>query len=141
MSSAHCSGVAMRAIGASTSTTATAMQVQIHTYGETRIAEISGDGILLGNADDARDLLMQSQRAEWIAVHDKNIAPEFFDLRSGVAGDVLQKFVNYQTKFAVIGDISHHTAKSEALAALVRESNRGRDFRFADTMEKLLASI
>jgi predicted metal-dependent enzyme (double-stranded beta helix superfamily) len=113
----------------------------LHTIGDVTVAEFVADGILLRNTDDARDLLMQSQRAEWIAVHEKNITPEFFDLRTGVAGDVLQKLVNYQTKFAVIGDISRYTEKSEALAALIRESNRGRDIRFADTMEKLLAAI
>ena len=109
----------------------------LHTMGDTTVAEFTGGGIVLRDAGDARDLLMQSRRAEWIAVHECNIAPEFFDLRSGVAGDVLQKFVNYQTKFAVIGDISRYTEKSEALAALMRESNRGKDVRFV----KALADI
>jgi hypothetical protein len=111
--------------------------IVLHTVGDVTIAEVTGDGILLRNGGDARDLLMQSHRAEWIAVHEKNIAPEFFDLKSGIAGDVLQKFVNYQTKFAVIGDISRYTAKSESFAALVRESNRGRDVRFAMTFDQL----
>jgi hypothetical protein len=54
---------------------------------------------------------------------------------------VLQKFVNYQTKFAVIGDIARYTDKSESVAALVRESNRGKDVRFVETMAALIAAI
>ena len=50
---------------------------------------------------------------------------------------MLQKLVNYQSKLIVIGDISRYTAKSEALFALVRESNRGRDVRFADSLDQL----
>ena len=112
-----------------------------HSAGARTIAEVTGDGILLRGADDARDLLMLSQRAEWIAVHVANIDARFFDLRSGIAGDVLQKFVNYQTKFAVIGDIARYTDKSESVAALVRESNRGKDVRFVETMAALIAAI
>ena len=108
----------------------------LHTIGTATVAEFVGDGILIANADDARDLLMQSRRADWIAVHEKNIAPAFFDLRTGVAGDVLQKLVNYQSRLVVIGDISRYTAKSEALAALVRESNRGRDVRFVESLDQ-----
>lgn len=110
----------------------------LHTIGSATVAEFVGDGILIANADDARDLLMWSRRADWIAVHEKNIAPAFFDLRSGVAGDVLQKLVNYQSRLIVIGDISRYTAKSEALAALVRESNRGRDVRFVDSLDQVV---
>lgn len=111
--------------------------VTLHKRDDITIAEIAGEGILLRDASDARDLLMQSHRAEWIGVHERNIAPEFFDLRTGIAGDILQKFVNYQTKFAVIGDISRYTEKSESLAALVRESNRGRDVRFVGTVNEI----
>jgi hypothetical protein len=114
-----------------------APKVVIHSKDTFTIAEVLGDGIFLRNASDALQLVFNSHRADWLAVHEKNIAPEFFDLRSGIAGDVLQKFVNYQGRLAIIGDISRHTQKSEALAALVRESNRGKDVRFLEALEDL----
>jgi hypothetical protein len=46
----------------------------------------------------------------------------FFDLRAGVAGECAQKFVNYRVRLAVIGDISAHTERSEAVPALVAGS-------------------
>ena len=37
-----------------------------------------------------------------LVLDEKNLAPEFFDLKTGLAGQVLQKFVSYRTKLAVI---------------------------------------
>ena len=62
--------------------------------------------------------------------------PAFFDLRSGVAGDIVQKFVNYGLRLAVVGDISESLERSGALRDFVRESNRGRQVWFvADEAE------
>ena len=32
---------------------------------------------------------------------EKDLSPDFFDLKTGLAGQVLQKFVSYRTKLAV----------------------------------------
>ena len=60
-----------------------------------------------------------------------------FDLRSGVAGEIAQKFVNYRLKLAIVGDLIDHLARSEALRAFVRESNRGRQLWFVETPAEL----
>ncbi len=39
------------------------------------------------------------------------IAGEFFILSSGMAGEILQKSINYQVKAAIWGDYSHYTSK------------------------------
>ncbi len=116
--------------------------IRIHRDGDGAVAEIIGDGILLKSAAEGRDLLFAAaaKGAGWVAIHEANIAPEFFDLRSGLAGEVLQKFVNYRARLAIVGDISRYTDRSEALAALVRESNRGRDVRFVPSIDALLGS-
>ena len=116
------------------------LHLQIHKMPTAVVAEFRADHILLACAADARDLLVQArgERADVIALHATNIAPEFFALGDGVAGDVLQTFQNYRCRFAVIGDISAYTSKSEALRALVRESNRGKDVWFVPTIGTLL---
>jgi len=53
------------------------------------------------------------------------LSPDLFRLRSGVAGELVQKFVNYGVKLAILGDVSAHTAASSALRDFVYESNRG----------------
>jgi len=110
-------------------------------HGNGQIAEFDGDGILLGNAGDARDLILASRGANWVALDESRVAPAFFDLRSGIAGDVLQKFVNYRMKLAILGDISRYTDQSESLKALVRESNRGRNVAFLPSLDALIAIV
>lgn len=118
------------------------LHLQIHKTPTAVIAEFLADSVLLSSGRDAGDLLMKvrGEQADVIALHAANIAPAFFDLRTGIAGDVLQKFQNYRCRFAVIGDISTYTSKSESLRALVRESNRGKDVWFVPTMDTILDS-
>ena len=54
----------------------------------------------------------------------------FFSLRTGVAGAIVQKLVQYRRRLAVVGDISGYVAGSNALRDLVYESNRGRQAWF-----------
>ncbi len=61
------------------------------------------------------------------------LAEPLFILSSGLAGEFLQKFVNYRLKVAIIGDYSHYTSK--LVHDFVRESNRCRYVFFVSTME------
>jgi hypothetical protein len=55
----------------------------------------------------------------------------FFDLRTGVAGDVVQKLVNYGVRMAaVVPDLGAHPERFREFA---REANAGRQFRFFAT--------
>lgn len=76
---------------------------------------------------DALDLIGASygQAVEWIALPSARLSADFFDLRSGLAGAVLQKLVNYGLRVAILGDLGRETAASKALADFVSESNRG----------------
>ncbi|HEX4533513.1 MAG TPA: DUF4180 domain-containing protein [Rhizomicrobium sp.] len=119
------------------------MEKVIHNTLSSVVSEFTGGGILLRSEADARDLILAAHgdHADWVAIHEADIDARFFDLNTGLAGDVLQKFVNYQMKFAIIGDISRYTEKSEPLAALVRESNRGKDVRFAAALNELVNGL
>ena len=74
---------------------------------------------------------------EWVAVPVSRCPEEFFSLRSGVLGAVTQKFVNYQLRLALVGDVSDHVARSNALRDFVRETNQGRQVWFVETREAL----
>ncbi|MES2894440.1 MAG: DUF4180 domain-containing protein [Pseudomonadota bacterium] len=94
---------------------------------------------------DAMDLvaLGLEQAADWVAVPVERLGDDFFVLSTRIAGEVIQKFVNYRTKLAVVGDISRHLANSTALRDFVYESNRGRHVWFVaglDELEDRLAS-
>lgn len=55
----------------------------------------------------------------------------FFRLSSGIAGEVIQKFVNYGVRVAVFGDFSKYTSKP--LRDFIYESNKGHHFGFLST--------
>ncbi|WP_374936738.1 DUF4180 domain-containing protein [Streptomyces sp. Ru71] len=65
------------------------------------------------------------QGAQLVAVPVERVPEEFFRLRSGLAGAVMQKFVTYRIRLAVVGDISRHVAGSTALRDFVHETNQG----------------
>ena len=62
-----------------------------------------------------------------------------FILSTGVAGDILQKLMNYRFKAAIYGDYSHYTSKP--LRDFIRESNHGKDFFFVSTMEEAVQRL
>jgi hypothetical protein len=72
-----------------------------------------------------------------IAIDKSVIAENFFVLSSGLAGEVLQKFVNYQIWCAVYGDYSHYSSKP--LQDFIYESNQGNDMFFADSKEESIS--
>lgn len=84
------------------------------------------DGPPVASERDVLDLIGAALAgADVVAVPAHRLDPRFFTLESRFAGEVMQKFVNYRLRLAVIGDISTHLAGSSALRALVHESNQG----------------
>lgn len=91
----------------------------------------------LTDEQTALDLIMEARYtlgAERIAIEKAAVSPDFFILSTGLAGAVLQKFINYGAKLAVYGDYSGYTSKP--LRDFIRESNRGRDIFFPATGRK-----
>ena len=71
---------------------------------------------------------------ENIAISKNLIVDDFFILSSGLAGEILQKFINYGFRIAIYGDFSKFTSKP--LKDFMYESNKGRDIFFTDSLEK-----
>lgn len=97
------------------------------------------EGPAIGGERDVMDLIGDAgyQGAQWVVIPAGRFDEAFFQLRSRVAGDIVQKFVQYGLGIAVIGDISRHTEASSALRDFVRESNRGRQTWFLTDIEEL----
>ena len=96
------------------------------------------DGPPIAGPQDALDVIGSAfSRADVVAVPAGRFDDRFFELRTGVAGEIMQKFVNYRVRLAVVGDISAHVAASTALRDLVYESNRGRHIWFVADLDEL----
>lgn len=81
----------------------------------------------LAAAQDALDAIGEAWGADasTVVVPVERLDERFFDLRSGVLGEVTQKFVNYRLRLVVLGDVTAHIAASNAFRDYVRETNAG----------------
>lgn len=106
------------------------------------IAQIETEEALITDVQSALDL-MATVRYETGA--DRMILPKaalderFFALSSGLAGDILQKFVNYQLKVAIVGDFSGYTSKP--LRDFIYESNNASHVFFVATVEEAVEKL
>ena len=119
------------------------MSNSIAEIGGYRLLVVGNEGPALTRVQDMLDLIGEAlpQRVAAIVVPVVRLDSVFFHLRSGVAGELVQKIVNYRLKLAVLGDISAFTAGSTALSDFVRESNRGRSIFFLPDMNALAAKL
>jgi len=74
-----------------------------------------------------------------LIIDSLSLPDDFFDLKSGVAGEMLQKFSNYGVKLAIIGDYAN--IDSNSLKAFIRECNRGRLIFFVQNEEEALERL
>lgn len=81
----------------------------------------------LRNDRDAGDLIAEAlgKGVLWIVIPAECLDDDFFRLKTRIAGEIVQKFVTYHRKLAIIGDISPFVAESDALRDFVYETNRG----------------
>ena len=97
---------------------------------------------LLTDAGSALDLAMSARGeadADRIVIPKSAISVDFFKLGTGLAGEILQKYVNYHGRIAIYGDYSHYTSKP--LHDFIYESNKGKDVFFASTEAEALAML
>jgi hypothetical protein len=103
------------------------------------ILRCAPDGKKIRSDLDAVDLIGEAYRqgAGTIAIPTERLEADFFRLETRMAGEILQKFVNYKLRVAIVGNISQQVAKSSALRDFVYESNRGDHIWFVANVEEL----
>ena len=102
---------------------------------------VTADEIVITDAQSAVDSMMTVKYETWL----KNIAisksdyRKVFVLSNGIAGEILQKFVNYQFRIAIYGDYTKYTSK--LLKDFIYESNRGREIFFTDSLQTAIEKL
>ena len=120
-----------------------------HNYGDKYYGEVRLDVALWKSLNSVAIKLLKEVDIDKVlemlsvasGVPVERLPPAFLDLKTRLAGEVLQKFVNYGLKVALVGDISAAVARSEALRDFVRESNRGRSVWFVEDLAALEAKL
>lgn len=106
------------------------------------IAVVRSEERVIVDTQSALDLLMTAKYelgTKNIAINKKLVHPDFFVLSTGMAGEILQKYVNYGGRIAIYGDYSGYTSKP--LHDFIYESNKGKDVFFVGTEEEALARL
>jgi len=99
------------------------MNFKIHETESGKIAELQSKEVY-ATVDGFLDILGNASYlgATKIIIFKNNIHPNLFELKTQLAGEVLQKFSTYRQRLAIVGDFS--TFKSKSLLDFIRESNK-----------------
>ncbi len=106
------------------------------------VAIIESDELVIKDAASAVDFAMETKHrtnCDKIALNKSAVTEDFFILSSGLAGEILQKLVNYGIKFAIYGDYSKYTSKP--LRDFIYESNQGKDAFFVATEDEAVEML
>lgn len=90
------------------------------------VAVVKESGVLITDGQSALDLIATVKYetgCEAMVLPKNALSEDFFRLATGLAGEVLQKFINYHMRLAVVGDYSGYTSKN--LKDFLYESNKG----------------
>ena len=105
-------------------------------------AIINSDEPVITDAQSALDVLMSAKYetgTKNIVIRKKLIVEDFFILSTGLAGEILQKYINYGGRIAIYGDYSHYMSKP--LHDFIYESNKGKDVFFVGTQEEAIERL
>ncbi len=113
--------------------------IELRGVKDTGIVEVISDDVIIKIAQDGLDLLGDAYYHGYdkMILHMKNITPSFFDLKSGLAGEILQKFSNYRVRLVIVGDFSKFDSKS--LNDFIRESNNGKLVNFLQSRDEAIS--
>jgi len=117
------------------------MEMKFHDAGGSKIAEIFSEEVIINKTQDALDIMADADYngARKIILYEKNINPNLFKLSNGLAGEILQKFVNYKVKLAIVGDFSKYTSKP--LQDFIRECNRANEIFFSPDLSSAIDKL
>ena len=118
--------------------------MRIEEHGDLRVQFLDADGPLISSAEDATDLIggtLGRRTSRSSRCRSPGSIRRSSTCARAVAGEITQKFVNYQLKLAVIGDVSAAAAASQPLADYIWETNRGDHIWFFDDEAGLVEKL
>lgn len=113
------------------------MEFKEHNISGELIGELISENLIINKVDDALDIIGNASYLgfERVLIYERNFNPRFFDLKTKLAGDILQKFTQYRVALTIIGDFEKY--ESKALQDFIRESNKGKQVNFKKTINHL----
>jgi hypothetical protein len=93
--------------------------------------------MILNTVDEVLELIENicfQSNCDKLVIELKHLSPDFFNLKTGLLGEILQKFITYNIKTGIVGDFS--TIDSKSLKDFIYESNKNKKIIFTDTIDK-----
>ena len=118
------------------------MKIDIIKENNKEIALVSSDEILITDVQSALDLLATvnyETGCDRMIINKLAICEDFFDLKTKLAGDILQKYINYNMKIAIVGDFTMYSSKS--LKDFIYECNNGKDIFFLSNEKEAVEKL
>ncbi len=118
------------------------MNIKMIVRNNTSIALVQSDEVIITDVQSSLDLISTIKYetgCNHMALNKAAITENFFKLSTCLAGEILQKFVNYHMKFAIVGAFSHYTSKP--LKDFMYESNHGKDVFFVSTEDDAIEKL
>lgn len=118
------------------------MKIEVKKVSGIEIAVIHSDEIIITDVQSALDFIALVEcetSCNRIIMNKSAIIEEFFDLSTCLAGEILQKFVNYYVILAIVGDFSKYDSKS--LRDFIYESNKGKHLFFLSTEQQAIERL
>lgn len=102
---------------------------------------VADKSLQIVTVQDMLDLIVSASYGDCdgLIVHKENLTDDFFNLKTGLAGEMLQKCSNYHAKFAVIGDFAQIQSKS--LRDFIYECNNGNLVFFKSSLDEAMAAL
>ena len=117
------------------------MEITYHGEEGNHVAEIKAEGKIITEPQDVLDIMADCyfNGTNRLVMRKENIAEDFFDLKTGIAGEILQKFSTYGASLAIIGDFND--VKSKSLRDFIYESNKTGRINFVASLEEAIESL
>ncbi len=109
---------------------------------DVEMASVESNEILITDVQSALDLMATVQYetgCDRIIINRSALSEDFFVLKTRLAGEILQKFINYRVKVAIVGDFSIYS--SESLKDFIYECNKGKDIFFLSNEEEAIDKL
>ncbi|WP_027419250.1 DUF4180 domain-containing protein [Crocinitomix catalasitica] len=117
------------------------MIVETHIIKLIQIAEVKAEGLIIQSSEDGLDLMgdLYYQGFDRVIIYANTITPDFFNLKNGIAGEILQKFANYRMRLVIVGDFS--SLKKQSIKDFIFESNKGNQVNFLSSIKEALNAL
>lgn len=118
------------------------MNINVVQSNDVKIAVVNSDEVLITDVQSALDFIATvgfETDCYRIVLNKSAICEDFFDLKTRSAGEILQKFINYNVKLAIVGDFSVYDSKS--LRDFIYESNNGKHIFFLTDIDQAIEKL